>query len=273
MSQPEKKQQVEAIFEKIGTNKHEKRAFKPSIADIISKIRKDINPQAEQLNEIENVDVLVSSKERGESVVGVEALTTPEQQAAFLNEIDPRNTRGYFDAGYIKWARDNSKSKPNLASIRSKISFWLGSTFIANPASKGMPDYIWYLPQDRNICFSGQLANVRLNKKYILATDNYIREQREKITSRCTTIFLIIGMLIGLSTWGIHKVSNGYSYVSNQVHASQMAKKSKDEQLTALVAEANELAAKYKAGNLDAVELKKQLTVLSEREKTINELK
>lgn len=270
MSKTQSQTNVEPIFKSDVANIHQAKAFKPSISDIISKIRKEVLPDNEPI--IESVDHLVNEKEKADMLVGLNTLQGSEQQTALLNEMDPRNNRSYFEAGYVKWARDNSDSHTHLASIGSRVSFWLGSTFIANPASKGVPDYVWYLPKDRMTVFRGHFnpKTARLNKKHILATNKYLLIQREKIANRCATIFLIIGIIVGGSTWALHKASNGIAYVSNKVHVANEATKTKEEQLANLTTEAEAWVAKYKANEITVEQFKVQSDLLRQREKQIN---
>lgn len=269
MSQSQKQESVEPIFEKKETNKYEKKAFKPSIADVINKIKREVLPENEIVKEA--VDHLVDKEDRENIAKGVGYLETTEQQTALLNEMDPRNAPAYFKAGYLKWARDNSNTHTNLASISSRVSFWIGSTFVANPASVGIPDYVWYLPKDRGTVFRGHFdpRKTRLYKDYYLETNRILLIQREKITRNCAIIFLVFGLVIGGSTWALHKVGNGISYVSNKVHAANEATKSKEEQLANLTNEANALVAKQKANEITIEEFKAQADLLREREKAI----
>lgn len=75
-----------------------------------------------------------------------------KQAEQILMKVDPRNQVKYFEEQYIRWARNPAK-RNDRATWSSKLSFQLGSLLIASPESMGMPDYIYYLPKDRFVCF------------------------------------------------------------------------------------------------------------------------
>jgi hypothetical protein len=273
MSQTQKQnnEQVEPIFEKKSINKYEAKAFKPSIADLVKQITKTVVVNAHEPIK-EDVDELVTDDEKKDIAIGLEQLPHIEQQTELLNQADPRNNLKYFEAGYAKWARDNSETYTNLASVGSKISFWLGSTLVANPAEKGLPDYIWYLPKDRLTVFRGHFhpQRIMMNDKYILHTNRYILELRDKLQKRIAFWFLIFGLAFGGFTWSATKIHNGYVYVSNKIAAHGDKEKFKQQQLDSLKADAIALVEDYKAGKLTDSQFLEKKNELKAREADIN---
>lgn len=253
------------IFEK-------KKPFRPTIAEIIDKAKKQVSLEKD---EVVSFDSLVSEEERVEMAIGLEQLEKPEQKTALLNMMDPRNDSQYFNEKYTKWARDNSNTHTHLASFGSKVSFWLGSTFIANPASKGVPDYVWYLPKDRTTVFSGHLGAgaVMKNDAFILATNRYILKQNERISMRCAYLFLIFGLLFGGTSWATNKIGKGYDFVVQNISFTKDKEKAKElakeEKLAELKAKAEKLVLEAKAGTISREEFDKQAAVLFEQEDKI----
>lgn len=269
MTQTQTKDNLEAIFEKKTANKYEGKVFKPSIADLVKQISKNMpanetEPQAQ--------DEMVSDEDRKDVAIGLEQVKTPEQEKELLTLADPRNNREYFDIKYRAWARNNDKTYTNLASIRSKVGFWLGSTFVANPADKGVPDYVWYLPKDRAIVFNGHLnaKDYSQNDKNILQTNRYILELRDTVQKRIAFWFLIFGLAFGTFSFTATKVKDGYNYVSNKIAANGDKEKFKEQQLETLKKDATALFLEQKAGKLTDEQFFERKKELVEREKAIN---
>jgi hypothetical protein len=270
MSQTQKQnnEQVEPIFEKKPTNKYEAKAFKPSIADLVKQITKTIPTQTAQVAD-ENED-LVSDEDKKDMAIGLNLVKTPEQKTALLTQADPRNNNNYFDVRYRAWTRDNSKTYSNLASIRSKVSFWIGSTLYANPADKGLPDYVWYLPKDRTTVFRGHFDPKNYNGKNITYTNRRILELRDELQKRIAFWFLIFGLAFGGFTWSATKIHNGYVYVSNKIAAHGDKEKFKQQQLDSLKADAIALVQDYKAGKLTDSQFFEKKSELKARDADIN---
>ena len=269
MNQQLLKDETEQIFEKKPSNKYEGKVFKPSIADLVKQISKNMPATEKDSQEQEE---LVSDEERKDVAIGLEQVKTPEQEKELLNLADPRNNRDYFDIKYRAWARNNEHTFTNLASIRSKVCFWLGSTFVANPADKGVPDYIWYLPKDRGIVFNGHLnaKDYSQNDKNILQTNRYILELRDTMQKRIAFWFLIFGLAFGTFSWTATKVHDGYKYVSNKIAANGDKEKFKEQQLKTLEADAITLFEEYKAKKITDEQFSARKAELVAREKEIN---
>lgn len=273
MTQPQK--QSEPFLEKKTGNKYEGKAFRPSIADLVKSISKNVDPTPDEVKK-ENVDHLVSDEIKKDVAIGLEQLPHLNQQTELLNQADPRNSREFFNEGYIKWARDNSNTHTNLASFGSRVSFWLGSTLVANPADKNLPDYVWYLPKDRLTVFRGHFhpKTIAMNDKYILHVNKLILEQRDSIQKRIAFWFLIFGLAFGGMAWTGTKVHNGYNYVVNQIKASGDQEKFEQEQkataIETLKKDAEALVAKYKAGQITDSQFLEQKNALKARELEIN---
>lgn len=262
---------LEPIFEKKTTNKYERRVFKPSISDLVKQIAKTV--PSNETNTEDEIDDLVSDEEKKDLAIGLEQVKTPEQQTTLLRQADPRNNKDYFETGYTKWARDNSRTYTNLASIRSKVSFWIGSTLFANPADKNLPDYVWYLPKDRAQVFHGHFDVERygINDKNILYTNRRIYELRDSMQKRIAFWFLIFGLAFGGLTWSATKIHNGYTYVANKIAANGDKEKFKQQQLDSLKADAIDLVNKYKAGQITDSQFLEQKNQLKQRELEINQ--
>lgn len=212
----------------------------------------------------------------------MEQAKTPEQERDFLREVDPRNNTDYFLSKYTPWARDNAHTYTNLASIRSKVSYWIGTTLFANPADKNLPDYVWYAPKDRVQVFSGHfdVANYNKNDKNILYTNRRIYDLRDEMQKRIAFWFLIFGLAFGGFSWTATKLHNGYNYVANKVHdgyaysankisANGDNEKFKEQQLKNLEADAISLFEDYKAKKITDDQFLARKKELVEREKEI----
>lgn len=269
MTQTQKRETAEHILEKKPANKYEGKAFKPSISELVKQISKSM-PITEQPEHQD--DVFVTDEERKDLAIGLEQVKTPEQEKELLTMADPRNSRAYFETRNQSWARDNSRTYTNLASIRSKVCYWLGSTFVANPADKGMPDYVWYLPKDRAVVFNGHFnaKSYSQNDKSILQTNRYILELRDTVQKRIAFWFLIFGLAFGGFSWTATKVHNGYTYVANKIAANGDKEKFKEQQLESLKTDALALVEQYKAGKMTDAEFLAKKNELRARELEIN---
>lgn len=271
MTQPQRQQAAETILEKKTANKYEKRAFEPSVADLVKQIRATVEIDKD-IPLKEQVDELMTDDKKKEVAAGLEILQHPEQQKALLVQADPRNNIDFFDFEYKKWARDNSNTHFAVASFGSKVSYWLGSTLVASPASIGVPDYVWYLPKDRLTVFRGHFnpKTIMANDKYILHTNRYIYFLRDKLQKRIAFWFLIFGLAFGALAYTGHKASVGISYVKNQIKANGDAEKFKEQQKADLKKDAEELVADYKAGKVTDKEFLAKRDSLKARELEIN---
>lgn len=275
MTQPQRQQAAETILEKKTANKYEKRAFEPSVADLVKQIRATVEIDKD-IPLKEQVDELMTDDKKKEVAAGLEILQHPEQQKALLTQADPRNNIAFFSTEYKKWARDNSNTHYAAASFGSKVSYWLGSTLVASPASIGVPDYVWYLPKDRLTVFRGHFnpKTIMANDKYILHTNRYIYFLRDKLQKRIAFWFLIFGLAFGALAYTGHKASVGISYVKNQIKANGDAEKFKEQQKADLKADlkrdAKELVADYKAGKVTDKEFLAKRDSLNARELEIN---
>lgn len=260
-------QKIDQILEKKTTNKYEKRAFEPSVADLIKQIKSTVEIDKD-IQEKEDVDGLLTDDKKKEIAAGLEILKHPEQQTALLVQADPRNNIDFFEKGYRAWARDNSNTHFAAATFGSKVSYWLGSTLVASPASIGVPDYVWYLPKDRLTVFRGHFnpKTIMANDKYILHTNRYIYVLRDKLQKRIAFWFLIFGVAFGALAYTGHKASVGISYVKNQIKANGDAEEFKKQQLADLTKEAEELVANYKAGKVTDKEFLAKRDSLKARE-------
>lgn len=263
---------TDEIFSKKYTA-NDAKIFRPSIAELVKKIS-NTNFSEKGLKENDDLEPEINDEEKKEIANGLSLLKSNEQQVALLIETDPRNSSDFYTEGYQRWARDNSQSAKNLASYRSKASYWLGSTLVANPAENGIPDYVWYLPQDRLTCFRGHFnpKTYHYNKKYILHTNRYILELRDKLQKRIAFLFLIAGLVFGGFSWTTAKVHMGYSSIASMVQQKSDAKKSKEQQLEILKLEAENLVIKYKSNGITDAEFQEKVANLKLREKSIQEL-
>lgn len=267
MSQPQTKINTDPIFEKKGTNKYEGKAFNPKLSELIKQVVSE--------NETETVkedEINISEAEKLNLAKEIEPLTD-RQAAKVLVKFDPRNNSEYFMSGYENWARDNSNTHTHLASIGSKVSFWIGSTFVANPASIGVPDYVYYLPKDRMTCFRGHfnpktIGTIRVSR-YINTTNRYIDLLRDKILKRIGFIFLAVALVVGGATYTISKGVSGFKYVVATVKSSGNKEKFKEEQMAALKTEAEDLVAKRKSNEVSEAQFMEQVKSLKEREQQI----
>lgn len=271
MSQTQRQETAEQILEKKPANKYEGKAFKPSISELVAQISKKVVVNEHEPAK-EDVDDLLTEDEKQEIAKGLEQLPHIEQQTALINESDPRQNPEYFFTNYLKWARDNSQTYPHLASFGSKVSFWLGSTLVANPADKGLPDYIWYLPKDRLTVFRGHFhpKTIMMNDKYILQTNRYILTLRDKLQKRIAFWFLIFGLAFGGFSWTATEVHNGYTYVANKIAANGDKEKFKEQQLESLKTDALALVEQYKAHKITDSEFMTKKNELKARELEIN---
>lgn len=265
MSQTELKDKPQFAFESLPSQSVER--FKNAVKKMAE--FSDSTPETDSSRK----DTLQVSPDEQKAVATVmEQAKTPEQEREFLREVDPRNSRDYFETSYQIWARDNTRTYTNLASIRSKVGFWLGSTFVANPADKGVPDYVWYLQKDRPIVFSGHLnaKDYSQNDKNILQTNRIILELRDTVQKRIAFCFLIFGLAFGTFSFTATKVKDGYNYVSNTIAASGDKEKFKEQQLKTLKKDATALFLDQKAGKLTDEQFFERKKELVEREKAIN---
>lgn len=260
-------QKIDQILEKKTTNKYEKRAFEPSVADLIKQIKSTVEIDKD-IQEKEDVDGLLTDDKKKEIAAGLEILKHPEQQTALMVQADPRNTVEHFDSTNRKWARDNTNTYYSAASFGSKFSYWLGSTLVANPAEKGVPDYVWYLPKDRLTVFRGHFnpKTIMANDKYILHTNQQILKLRDRLQNRIAFWFLIFGLALGGLSYTGHKAKVGINYVANQIKANGDAEEFKKQQLADLTKEAEELVANYKAGKVTDKEFLAKRDELKARE-------
>jgi hypothetical protein len=269
MSQPQKQTNVEPIFEKKGTNKYDGKAFNPKLSELIKQVVSESKTETLKEDEIE-----IAEAEKLNLAKELENLSD-EQAAKVLVKFDPRNNLEYFLESYENWARDNSNTHTHLASLGSKVSYWIGSTFVANPASIGVPDYIWYLPKDRMTCFRGHFDPKRIGtitvSRYILFTNRYIDLLRDKILKRIGFIFLATALVVGGATYTVSKGLSGYKYVVAKVKSSGDKEKFKEEQMSALKKEAEDLVAKYKEQQVSETQFREQVKALKDREQQIKE--
>lgn len=262
---------VEPIFEKKNKNQYERKVFKTSISDLVKQISKTI---PENRNEVakEDVDELMSEEEKKDIAIGLEQLSGVDQKTELINQADPRNDINYFKVGYKNWVNDNSQTYYDSASIGSKISYWIGSTLVANLTDKGKPDYIFYQPKDRLTVFKSHFNpnTIMMNDKYILYTNRYILELRDVLQNRIAFWFLIFGLVFGGLNWSIKTIHNGYNYVSSKITANGDKETFKKQQLENLKADAIVLIEKYKEHQITDSQFLEQKKQLKERELEIN---
>lgn len=269
MTQPQKQttQQTEPIFERKSVNKYDGKVFDMPLAEIYKRVSMNVTPSQEQDDKDEE---LVPEDKKVEMAIYMEKAKTPEQKAAMLREADPRNSNQYFEAHHSKWARDNSRTYTDSASIRSKVSFWIGSTLFFNPADKNLPDYVFYLPKDRATVFRGHFDPKTYNARFVTSTNRRILELRDELQKRIAFWFLIFGLAFGGFAWSATKIHNGYVYVSNKIAANGDQEKFKQQQLDSLKTDAIALVEEYKAGKITDSQFLARKNELKARELEIN---
>lgn len=136
----------------------------------------------------------------------------PEDQLnKFLSEIDPRNQGDEIEAQYYLWLEGNPKKRnPKMPTWGSRISHLTGTLLFGTPRSLGMPDYYYYLPYDREVCFPDLFENIETyevsrNVLYVNRHYELLRRRTQKIV---TIALLGICLSFGTLTVGVKKVNN-----------------------------------------------------------------
>ncbi|HAU4290896.1 TPA: hypothetical protein ACQVKY_005339 [Serratia marcescens] len=275
MTQQQRTEQVEPIFDNKPAN--DTRVFAPNLADIVKKVLSDIEPENKETKDDE---IAVDATAKAELAKTLETLAKDMVDEALstkvLTMVDPRNNTEYFQKQYIRWARDNSDTHTHLASYSSKVSFWLGSTLIANPASLGLPDYIYYLPKDRMVCFRGHFHPKRIGtiqvSRNILFTNKYIELLRDKVLKRIGLMFLIVAMAVGGATYTVGKGIQGYQYITAKFKSADDKQKDKENAEAQLKQDAETLVGKYKAHEITEAQFNEQAKALKDRQQQIKDL-
>lgn len=275
MTQQQRTEQVEPIFDKKPAN--DTKVFIPNLADIV----KQVLSEAERENEeTKDEEIAIDPTAKAELAKTLETLAKDTVDEALSTRVlamaDPRNTPEYFQKQYIRWARDNSDTHTHLASYSSKVSFWLGSTLLANPASLGLPDYIYYLPRDRLICFRGhfhpkKIGTIQVSRN-ILFTSKYIDLLRDKVLKRIGMMFLIVAMAVGGATYTVGKGIQGYKFVAAKFKSADDRHKDKENAEAQLKQDAETLVGKYKSHEITDAQFNEQAKALKERQQQIKDL-
>ncbi len=273
MTEIKKQVETEKIFDKkqSKTNKYEQKAFfRPPLSEIVKDVLYKNN---NTINDDDDFDI--NQAEQKELAETLEMLD--EQQATdVLVKYDPRNSLDYFKQGYATWARDNSMTYKDSATIASKISYWIGATLIDPPEKLGLPDYIYYLPMDRMICFRGHFNPETIGNpivsKYILYTNKYILEMRKAIIKRVAVVMLGLTFALGGGLYITNQISNTYHSFMEKHKTTEMLAKSQDDAKAQLLKDAAELVEKANSGAITKDEFIAQKLALKEREKQINDM-
>ena len=270
---------VDPIFEK----KSERKAFKPSLADIVKNVMEkskngDFKDDKQPVNHSSNAVNYVEKSDRDAVIAKLSQFQNTSQKVAFLVSADPRENSDFLKEQYKQWARDNSRTRYVMASLGSKVCFWLGSTFLGTPESKGKPDFIYYLPWDRKVCFPGHYKEYKDSpitqnerENFIVTTNKWIILRGNKLANRAATLLLCYTLAIAGSTWIIHKIDNGYEYFKNKVKTEQMQSQTREQQIEGLKQDAMDLVAKYKAGQITEEQFNTQRQLLKDRETQIKQ--
>lgn len=273
MTETKKNENTEAIFDKkeSKTNKYEKQAFfRPPLSEIVKDVLYKNNDAKKA-----NPDIEVDEKDKQELASTLEALND-EQSTEVLVKYDPRNSLDYFKQGYSTWARDNSMTYKNQATIASKISFWLGSTLVDPPEKLGLPDYIYYRPMDRMVCFRGhfnpETIGSPLVSKYILYTNKYIIELNKAIANRLALCLLGMTLVLGGGLYITNKVSQTYNSFMQSHKSNEMIAKAQEDAKQQLLKDAADLVQKAKNNEITQDEFIAQKLVLKQREQEINKM-
>lgn len=273
MTEIKKNETTDPIFDKkeSKTNKYEKQAFfRPPLSEIV----KDV---LYKKNDVKNAnpDIEVDEKDKQELASTLEALND-EQATEVLVKYDPRNSLDYFKQGYSTWARDNSMTYKYYSTFASKVSFWLGSTLIDPPEKLGLPDYIYYLPMDRMICFRGhfnpETIGSPLVSKYILYTNKYIIEMKKAVINRLAVLMLGMTLALGGGLYITNKVSQTYNSIMQSHKSNEMIAKTQDDAKQQLLKDAADLVKKAKNNEITPDEFEAQKLVLKQREQQINNM-
>lgn len=252
--------------------KKETKFFDPSLDELLQKIR--LRKKEEKTLPFESLQNNVSEEDIKKLGVVLEKANEDEKEE-LINKADPNNNYDVFIRQYKLWARDNKNSKPKAATIASKVCFWLGSTFVQKPELVNMPDHIWYLTKDRIVCFPDQFKRTDSTpvSQFILFTNKYIEERRKKLLRNIAVFFLVLGMGLSITTYGINKIHQGYnyvtSYVTGKVNSYKQDEKNKEYQKQNLINEANSLVKLYKDNKISSSEFEKRKAELIQKQKEL----
>lgn len=246
-----------------------KKFFDPSLDEILEKVR--LKKKKENNDVVEDLILEVSEDSKKKLGVVLEK-ANEEEKIEVINQADPNNNNEVFLRQYKAWARNNTNAHPEAATFASKVSFWLGSTFIQKPKLVDMPDYIWYLPKDRIVCFPDQFKNTGSNyvSKFILFTNKYIEEVRKRLLRNISIFFLVFGISLGAVSYGLNKVHEGYVYVTTKISSTynnyKMKSKNIEDEKQHLITEANSLVSLYKEHKISEDEYQKRKADILKRQ-------
>ena len=249
---------------------------KKSFTDLIKEVVEEESQQPEPANEpIIEVELNEEQKEQKKQVIEALQKTTSDKTAEkLLMATDPRNQQDYMDREYLRWARNDTK-RVDAATWASRFSFWLGSILVGSPEKMGVPDFIYYLPQDRFVCFPFHFNEKTIRdydvSRFILFSNQYGEERRNELAVRLSIILLIFSFGIGAVHLTTTKLSDKYHSIVAKFHADDEAKKNREIRLKDLNSQAKQLVADYKANKIDEATFDTKANELKSAKKQIED--
>lgn len=208
----------------------EKQPQKKSLEEVISNAENSVFEKVQKEEVIEKADAKKTVKINEEDLKKINKSLNkiPEKQTGeFLSQVDPRNQGGEIESQYHMWRVGNPEIRNHkMISWGSKISNVIGRLLIGSPNSLGLPDYIYYLPQDREVCFPDLFENIDSYEvsRNVLYVNRVCELLRKDIYKKLSMILLVIGIAFGTLTVGVKKVNDMWNQHKETVRLEQQIK-------------------------------------------------
>ena len=139
----------------------------------------------------------------------------------------------------------------------------------------GMPDYIYYLPKDRFVCFPEHFNERTIGtynvSRFILYTNRFIEQMRKEIVKKISIVFFGFSIVLAGGQWTVLSVEGGIHSVVNHFKSQADLTKSKEVRLANLKAEAQQLVDDHNNQKIDDATFAQRVNELKETEKQINQ--